>query len=91
MDQAATSLPQPTLSPHPTQRGSGPSTVGASSSWVQPCSPNPRPHGIPSELVVSAEDTASQALTVHLGDPPPQGCPTSTQARGPGVTSESLL
>ena len=71
MDQAATSLPQPTLSSHPTQHGSGPSTVGASSGWVLPCSPIPRPHGIPSELVVSA-----QALTVHLGGlearPPPR-------------------
>ena len=88
MDHAATSLPQPTLSSYPTQHGSGPGTVGASSSWVLPCSLNPRPHGIPSELVVSA-----QALTVHLGNlpPPPRGRPTSTQARGPGVTSDSLL
>ena len=81
MDQAATSLPQPTHSSHLTQHGSGPSTVGASSSWVLPCSPIPRPHGIPSELVVSA-----QALTVHLGGleaRPPEDAPPLPRQEGP--------
>lgn len=78
MDAVATSLPHPTLSPCPTQPGSGPST-----GILQP-GPAVFPKPPPPQDSFGAGGLCRghrAALDCALGRPAPRGCPTSTQTK----------